>query len=386
MWQEIQDLKPAQQRDALLDMVPAIIDKYADVSSTSAAEWYDRMRAKWFGEDGFEATSETRKDDLYKLIRAKAGVLWGDDPEEMLRYLNGVVDKGVRRGGHDTIVRNARRDPRKPRYARVPSGAKTCAFCAMLASRGFVYSSAETAGAMNKYHPDCSCEIVPSWDKKPKVEGYDPEALYKGYKEAREKAGEDPTEEQILAAMRSEPGRYTDGVLLPIPKGWKQPHAPDENRLLSLRDAGDVTDGEWYRRQEQIGVPHTLDTLYPQEIVFLERFKSLGNEFQWIPRSKDGKPSNDFVWMNHGEAKTELKSPASMVYRNVANRINDAVTKALEQGVIKDVFSIDFGDSASMPDKFIHQISAYNLKHDHKIKELWIWDKSGFNRMTLKEE
>ena len=73
-------------------------------------------------------------------------------------------------------MRASKHDPSKPRYARVPSGAKTCAFCAMLASRGFVYASEDKAGALGQYHKDCDCEIIPSWDRKnPKIEGYDPD-------------------------------------------------------------------------------------------------------------------------------------------------------------------------------------------------------------------
>ncbi len=181
VWREISGLNPGEQRDALLELVPALIDKYADVSSSAAAEWYQRVRDKWFS-DGFQAQPAPKTDDdLSKLIRWKAGVLFGDEPEQMLSWLNGVIDKGVKQGGRDSIRHNAERDPRKPRYARVPNG-KTCAFCVMLASRGFVYASEDTAGALGQYHGECNCEIVPSWDKQsPIVEGYDPDALYKTY-------------------------------------------------------------------------------------------------------------------------------------------------------------------------------------------------------------
>ena len=46
--------------------------------------------------------------------------------------------------------------------ARRPSGAKTCDFCLMLASRGPVYGTAEDAGGYaNRYHDDCDCIPVP---------------------------------------------------------------------------------------------------------------------------------------------------------------------------------------------------------------------------------
>lgn len=53
------------------------------------------------------------------------------DIKEYTNYL-------VRRTAHDAMVRNAKNNGLY--YALVPTGTETCAFCFMLASRGFVYS------------------------------------------------------------------------------------------------------------------------------------------------------------------------------------------------------------------------------------------------------
>ncbi|KAA8832602.1 hypothetical protein [Bifidobacterium tissieri] len=187
---------PADIRDALMDLIPAIADKYGNVGSQAAAEWYDRMRAKWFSDD-WQAVDDTVYTPDEKAMRATirrlAGHLWSDeengveaDPDVMLRGLRANMDKWVKAGGRATIQRAVSKDPRRPRFARVPQG-PTCGFCLMLASRGFVYSSAEAAGGdMNDYHNDCDCEPVPSWDKKnPKIEGYDPDKFYKQYQACR---------------------------------------------------------------------------------------------------------------------------------------------------------------------------------------------------------
>lgn len=72
------------------------------------------------------------------------------------------------------------------RWARVPAGRRTCAFCVMLASRGFVYTSERAAGGwpLSAYHPGCDCEVVPetSQDLYP---DYDPARLYEGYDRCR---------------------------------------------------------------------------------------------------------------------------------------------------------------------------------------------------------
>jgi hypothetical protein len=66
----------------------------------------------------------------------------------------------IRTGARLTERRNIRLDPTKPKWARVPKGPKTCAFCAMLASRGYAYTSEEAAGGKgNIYHADCHCEL-----------------------------------------------------------------------------------------------------------------------------------------------------------------------------------------------------------------------------------
>lgn len=64
-------------------------------------------------------------------------------------------------------------------WARVLTGAENCAFCVMLASRGPIYETAESAGRIaasdlfreagavgwaNSYHPGCDCLVVPIYD------------------------------------------------------------------------------------------------------------------------------------------------------------------------------------------------------------------------------
>ena len=169
IWQQLQGMPAPQQRDMLLELVPALIDKYGDMGSTAAADWYKQVRSKWFDDEYEPVLADPVHDDLTGMIRAKANMLFEHDgqydPNTYLSYLNRLISRGVRGGGRSTIVSAVRRDRRGPRYARVPSGVKTCAFCAMLAGRGFVYSSAEAAGgAFNRYHAECDCEIVPSWD------------------------------------------------------------------------------------------------------------------------------------------------------------------------------------------------------------------------------
>ena len=82
----------------------------------------------------------------------------------------GAADREVLRGGREMVQQSTRRDSRVTGWARV-TDIDPCAFCAMLASRGAVYTSRDVAGlvggdasdldALTKYHDMCHCQIVP---------------------------------------------------------------------------------------------------------------------------------------------------------------------------------------------------------------------------------
>lgn len=67
--------------------------------------------------------------------------------------------------GRLTMRRNIDGDPNGPRWARICHGRPTpCAFCVMLASRGFVYRSKDTAKLGGNFHDGhCHCTVMVSW-------------------------------------------------------------------------------------------------------------------------------------------------------------------------------------------------------------------------------
>lgn len=104
----------------------------------------------------------------------------------------------VKRAANKTMEGNCARDG--VRYARVPQGRETCGFCYMLASRGFVYHTERTAGEIDHYHLSCDCKIVPGFADT-EVDGYDPDAMYEVYSEARAKAGKFPETRDIVREL-----------------------------------------------------------------------------------------------------------------------------------------------------------------------------------------
>lgn len=83
------------------------------------------------------------------------------------------------RGANDTMAHFASVDKGDVRFARVPTGATTCPYCLMLASRGFVYRS--EAKALNANHRHCDCRIIEGFGGM-EVEGYEPDKYYDMWK------------------------------------------------------------------------------------------------------------------------------------------------------------------------------------------------------------
>ena len=220
-WRRLDLTNPDKARDALLEFIPTLVGTYGDLVATAAMEWYDEERAKVKGLPPYEATS-----DVYPTIDAQAtastryatGHLYTNNPHQALAVLEGTVHRLIKDAGRDVIARNVKLDPAHPRYARVPRGAKTCAWCSILASRGWVYVSKESANLHGKGHDHCDCELVPSWkSSEAYMEGYDPDALYAQYGESRRAVaaeGGDPNDLNAIAAKARQlyPGAYTDGA------------------------------------------------------------------------------------------------------------------------------------------------------------------------------
>ena len=104
-----------------------------------------------------------------------------DDPrllKEFERLKNRVADiddlvdderiKRERRSDYDKETKKRLQFGRPRGWARVLTGARSCWFCVMCASRGPVYQSAKSAGdnkgPWNSYHDHCDCKVVPVFD------------------------------------------------------------------------------------------------------------------------------------------------------------------------------------------------------------------------------
>lgn len=211
--------RPEVVRDALLEVVPVLVREYGDVAAVAAAEWYEETRAAQVP-GRFVAVPAAAVDpaQVEATVRWAAGGLFTEDAAGVLARLEGAMQRYITYSARETVRGSVAADPARPRFARVPSGPKTCAWCTMLASRGFVYRSEESAGDLGRgfgedFHDDCDCQVVPEWDAAAHhIDGYDPDQLYDLYQKARKEAGSGDLTEITAAARRLEPDRFTDGV------------------------------------------------------------------------------------------------------------------------------------------------------------------------------
>ena len=152
-----------------------------------ARQFYMGLRGVMVGnDDGYEGAEDTGYVPGATETVTR-GIVRSNGSEAALSALQSRVGYEVKRASGSTVYECGRSDPRKPRFARIPRRSKSyangCPFCQMLASRGFVYLSELSAGGTdpNHYHDDCRCQVVPSWEKSPRVEGYNKHDYDEGY-------------------------------------------------------------------------------------------------------------------------------------------------------------------------------------------------------------
>ena len=142
------DLKSPGARDAVKELMQTMCGVSADASALLAAQFYDAARNYAIGEP-LGAVAESMRLPLATSIAVDGIFDNAKTVEGIALELLDRLDYETKRAAGNCAFANGRRDPAKPKFARVPSGSDTCPFCLMLASRGFVYRSERSAGAID---------------------------------------------------------------------------------------------------------------------------------------------------------------------------------------------------------------------------------------------
>lgn len=176
--------RPALWRSVLGLLRPLVLSRF-NASAGLARSFYREARRAAKAPGLFEPSFPTPPP--VELIEVTAGITGpgaydrslrsGRAPEAAKRnagvQLAGSMTRIVNNGGRQTIADAVEEDPDAIGWMRT-TDADPCAWCAMMASRGAVYRSAETAGrakndrfvgeGLFKWHDHCGCVATPVWD------------------------------------------------------------------------------------------------------------------------------------------------------------------------------------------------------------------------------
>lgn len=175
-----------------IEAVRALVGEYGNASATAAADYYDaqRVAAGVTGRFTVPLLDPPPDDQVANSLRWATKDLWPRDPDDPATTdaqrlpieqrldaaevkAEAVAQKLVTDQGRGTVRSAVQRDRQAVGYARA-AALGACAFCKLMASRGFTYKTAESAGrsanaqftgdaSVVKFHDNCHCQIIPVW-------------------------------------------------------------------------------------------------------------------------------------------------------------------------------------------------------------------------------
>lgn len=225
-------LDGAARMSAIEDIVRSLFLANVDVFTAADADMFEEMTGQ---QAAMPATEDMARkaDALVNIVRLRIRQQVYEGDESFRDAAFGPIQRNLRDSGRNLMLASC--EKHGILWARVPKG-KTCAWCQMVASQGFVYSSAEAAGKAAKFHENCDCMIVPDTAKGHKaIErlGFDIDAARRDYEaaaKAMRMAGKNRPKDHRGKPVgadyymrRLQPGKYTDGVShKPKERGWSE--------------------------------------------------------------------------------------------------------------------------------------------------------------------
>lgn len=126
-----------------------------------AQMWYSvaaDLTADWYIESAPDLPYMPEPAPLPDAERFTSSLSWALTNQAAQDLVKGSLTRTIYDGSRDTIATNVDRE-RGARWARHAS-ANACGFCRMLATRGAVYASKDTAAPDNRYHDHCHCVAI----------------------------------------------------------------------------------------------------------------------------------------------------------------------------------------------------------------------------------
>lgn len=199
----------ADLRNAVTEIVQQVVGEYGEYASSIACDLYDSCMGMAFPRA--EMWKGDNSDKVAKAVRYQVRKALDGDEAGFVDAVGEIAHNYVRNAVNETVRQNVERDrvhkviggigggmdmpseyaakPHASRsrrsgaleygdvaYARVATGARTCTYCMMLASRGFAYHSQNDAEAGD--HRMCDCLVIPGRHGMDSIEGIDFKAQY----------------------------------------------------------------------------------------------------------------------------------------------------------------------------------------------------------------
>ncbi len=155
LFRRVSDADSPALREALLDVLPSIVETYGAAAATLAADWYDELREEAAARGRFSAIPAEIED-----TKVAALVGWATDQARSDEAFRMMIDGGMQRrianASRVTVSRSSLADPQAAGWKRI--GVGSCSFCNMLINRDELYTEATADFAS---HDHCNCQAYP---------------------------------------------------------------------------------------------------------------------------------------------------------------------------------------------------------------------------------
>lgn len=200
----------AELRDQAIQTLQDGLYVFGDQAKRTANELFETLALQNNSDATTQIYDSIDTAQLEDKIRYYANELKNGNTNAFVDDCANLMGYYVKREAFENMRKNCNKN--NIRYARVPSGRETCAFCFMLSSRGFVYWTKEKAGQQlhgNEYHVHCDCIIVPGFgvesgiSQDTQIEGYKPTEMAKHYKACYDTINPSGTWEEVYEQWKN---------------------------------------------------------------------------------------------------------------------------------------------------------------------------------------
>lgn len=176
IWPLFDPLDLERSWPALRNALLMLIGSHREAATNMAADYLRRFRELEGVTDELMAVLDPTPDPVATAVSLQAtgpataqralssGLTAEAAAARALVTLSGSASRIILDGGRQTVLLTVESDRKALGWMRVTHG-KTCAFCAMLASRGPVYKSRRSAGGARsrpaRFHDHCDCTVEP---------------------------------------------------------------------------------------------------------------------------------------------------------------------------------------------------------------------------------